>query len=100
MHNVLGPGEEKNQPITVHMLNSKKKITFGFSGLQEKGGRVTALFNTSTKGHKWVKVEQVKPYEWRELPEVTINDEYCWKHKSPHGGWTCAICRNKGENND
>ena len=25
--------------------------------------------------------------------EMIINDEYCWKHESPDGGWTCALCR-------
>lgn len=22
-----------------------------------------------------------------------INDEYCWIHRSPNGGWTCPLCR-------
>jgi hypothetical protein len=23
---------------------------------------------------------------------MTINDEYCWMHDSPNGGWTCQLC--------
>lgn len=67
MHNCLGPGEQPNNPITVHMANGKDKISFGFSSLIEKNGRVSARFNTAARGHNWVKVEQIQPYEWKEV---------------------------------
>ena len=73
MHGSLGPGEQPNNPITVHMLNGKDKVSFGFSGMQEKDGKVTALWQPSkTKG--WIKVEQIAPYEWREIPDKKVNN--------------------------
>lgn len=68
MHGSLGPGEQPNQPITVHMANGRDKVSFGFSGMHEKNGKTRALWKPfQTKG--LITVEQIAPYEWREVPE-------------------------------
>lgn len=69
MHGSLGPGEQPNKPIMVHMVTGKDKVSFGFSGMRKKDGRVTALFNVARSGHRWVKVEQIAPYEWHEVAQ-------------------------------
>lgn len=75
MRTSLGPGERPNLPIWVTLLNGKRKVSFGFGGMITKDGKTTALFQlTKTRS---IKVEQVSPHEWKELPELKIGATVC-----------------------
>lgn len=63
MRTFLGPGELPNNPITVRLVSGLTKTCYGFPDLMVKDGQVTAMFKHRLK---WIKVRQIKPYEWEE----------------------------------
>lgn len=66
MRTSLGPGESDNTPIWVTMANGNRRVSFGFEGMIIKEGRApTALFRIAR--NELIKVEQVQPYEWKEV---------------------------------
>lgn len=71
----IGPGESPNLPIWVTMVNGKRKVSFGFEGMLTKEGKTTAIFQVTKS--KSIKVEQVRPYEWKEVPPLEIGATVC-----------------------